>query len=157
MPRIILLPYAIVTEFLLTATFLCPPCSLCKCVCVRLCAHAVQSLNRSRCVLVVREGHASCHISSDLLLWHVCMLEALSLTHRKWSHECAILCTCISECEPWFTETLFYMFSVRGERKAEGSRSGRICICLHRVLIVKYAVTHAIKRKLDLLWAEANH
>lgn len=62
-------------------------------MCVRLCPRI---LNRSRCVLGIRVGHASCHISSDLLLWHVCMLEACTLTqththtHRKCSPECVI-------------------------------------------------------------------
>lgn len=150
-------------------------CAVCQCVCVciSLCSCSTV-LKQSRCVLVVGAGHAPRHISSDLLLWHVCMLEMLHSVILSWAHAhtyaacyckqevqlCVCVWSCVYVCLHWFTATLFDISFVNGikNRREEGEKwLLQINICSLIVLMVKYAVAHKILEKVKHLLIIANH
>lgn len=78
-------------------------------------------------------GHAPGHVSSDLLLWHVCILEActLSFSHmqpsnsviassRKCSRECVVLCMCAHAYLSVYTDS---QVTSRLDKRPEGRES----------------------------------
>lgn len=129
----VLLPRADVSQFMVTATFLSSQRSLLTCVMF------VLVLKWPRWALVVGAACASCNISSDLLLWHmfVVNIQSILLSHtstRKYHYKCLVcVCTCVFELEQWFTETrLCFLFDkIRtgsaGEGVTQNSSSSFLC------------------------------
>ena len=126
---------------------------MCVCVCVLDCVLVLYSHKPGPDVFLwVGLGHAPRHISSDLLLWHVCMLEmlhcvTLPLTHRHTqthtypviaaSRKCVCVCVCVCVWSRVHADPSLYIFfltvTFRLEREAACRALGHVCIspCVH--------------------------
>lgn len=143
----VVLPRADVSQFMVTATFLSSQRSL-------TCVMFVLVLNWPRWALVVGAACASCNISSDLLLWHMLVvnIQSLLLSHtstRKYHYKCLVCVrTCVFELEQWFTEeTRLCFFYLTRSGRVQQAKVWRRIPRLFCVLIVKFKVAHLLALK----------